>query len=117
LHLLKTLFYICLRIKTNNPMKLSTFESRTAALSRNSHPYKNAKLLLAKGERVYTCHTSGKGRFTSNLDYTQRTVAALQIAGLELSKDFRAGNDAPREGLTGNYVELTTRGRAKMIKQ
>ena len=98
-------------------MKLATFEKRTAALSRNSHPYKNAKLLLAKGERVYTCHTSGKGRFTSNLDYTQRTVAALQIAGLELSKDFRAGNDAPRGGHTGNYVELTVRGRAKMIKE
>ena len=97
-------------------MKLTTFEKRTSALSRNSHPYKNAKLLLTTGERVYTCHTSGMGRFTTNLDYTQRTVAALQVAGLEVVKDFRAGNDAPRGGATGNYVELTARGRAKMIK-
>ena len=97
-------------------MTTTTFEKRTALLSKNSQAYKNAKLLLTQGGKVRTCHTSGRGRFTSNLDYTNETIKALCLLGLKLNEDFKKGNDAPKGGLTGNYVELTAKGRTKMIK-
>ena len=98
-------------------MTNSTFASRTKAISKNSQGYKNAHLLLTVGGKIHTCHTSGRGRYTTNLDYTADTIEALNALKLVKNVDFVVGNDAPKGGLTGNYVKLTSRGKAKMIAE
>jgi hypothetical protein len=97
-------------------MKLTTFENRTKGNSKSSNGYGYAKELLTTKERVYTCHTSGSGRFTTNIDRTEDAIKILKDAGLEIAVDFVTGNDSPRGGKTGNYVELTSKGKTKAIK-
>ncbi len=97
-------------------MKTTTFEKRTKGNSKNSNGYGYAKELLTTKERVYTCHTSGSGRFTTNIDRTENTIEILKDAGLKFAVDFITGNDSPRGGKTGNYVELTSKGKTKSIK-
>jgi len=96
-------------------MKLSTFLNRTKGISKSSNGYKNAMAILKTGDRQYTCHTSGSGRFTSNIDSTADTIYTLKRAGLKQGIDFVFDNDSPRGGKTGNYIELTSRGRRKLI--
>jgi len=97
-------------------MKLITFEKRTKENSKSSNGYGYAKELLITKKRVYTCHTSGSGRFTTNIDRTDDTIKILQNAGLKLKVDFITGNDSPRGGKPGNFVELTSKGKTKAIK-
>ena len=97
-------------------MKLTTFENRTKGNSKSSNGYGYAKELLTTKERVYTCHTSGRGRFTTNIDRTEDAIKTLKDAGLEITVDFVTGNDSPRGGKTGSYVELTSKGKTKAIK-
>tara|TARA_R110002111_G_scaffold200412_1_gene265728 strand:- start:68 stop:361 length:294 start_codon:yes stop_codon:yes gene_type:complete len=97
-------------------MKISTFEKRTKGNAKYSNSYIYAKELLIIKKRVYTCHTSGQGRFTTNIDRTIETIKILQDAGLKISNDFFAGNDSPRGGKTGNFIELTSKGKRKAIK-
>ena len=98
-------------------MKLTTFEKRTEGNSKNSNGYRYAKELLTTKTRVYTCHTTGSGRFTSNIDRTNDAIEVLKDAGLKLNIDFVSGNDSPRGGKTGNYVDLTSKGKTKAIKK
>lgn len=51
-------------------------------------------------EEIRPCHTSGSGRFTTNLDYTQQTMWLLNKMGV----DFEAGNDSPRGGKCGQFI-------------
>ena len=97
-------------------MKLTTFENRVKGNSKTSNGYRYAKELLTSKKRVYTCHTSGMGRFTTNIDRTNDTIKILKDAGLKLGIDFITGNDSPRGGKTGNFVELTSKGKTKAIK-
>ena len=98
-------------------MKIETFEKRTSEITKTSNGYIYAKALLQNPAlRIYTCHTTGYRRFKRNLDYTGQTIAVLKKAGLTENVDFVIGNDAPRGGLTGNYIYLTSRGRKKCIK-
>ena len=96
-------------------MKTETFNNRIK-LNHSSKGYEYALTLLTTGERVYTCHTSGRGRFTTNLDYTGHTIEGLQQVGLGHGIHFITGNDSPRGGKTGNWIELTSIGKRKMIK-
>ena len=97
-------------------MKLTTFENRTKRFTRNSGGYKLAKELLIDGKKVYTCWTSGSGRWTKNADYTEDTIEVLRYAGLDKGIHFFLENDSPRGGSCGNHLVLTTKGRKKMIK-
>lgn len=97
-------------------MKLSTFNSRTKSINKNSNGYKNALSILSTGKKIYTCHTSGSGRFITNIDSTDDSISALIEAGLKENKDFVTGNDSTRGGKTGNYITLTTKGKSKIIK-
>ena len=97
-------------------MKRTTFENRTKKESRNSNGYHYALELLTTKGSVYTCHTSGRGRFTTNIDRTDDTIRILEAAGLKLNVDFICSNDSPRGGKTGNYVKLTSKGKRKAIK-
>lgn len=51
-------------------------------------------------EEIRPCYTSGRGRFTTNLDYTQQTMWLLNKMGVE----FEVGNDSPRGGKCGLYI-------------
>ena len=97
-------------------MKLSTFITRTKSIPKNSNGFRYAYNLMESGQRVYTCHTSGSGRFTTNIDRTEHTIYVLTLAGLKRGIDFITGNDSPRNGKTGNFVELTSKGKRKSIK-
>ena len=97
-------------------MKLSTFNNRTKRINKNSNAYRNALSLMTTGERVYTCYTNGSGKFISNNDSTSETVCVLTNAGLKKAIDFIVDNDSPRGGKTGNFIELTSKGKRKLIK-
>jgi len=96
-------------------MKLRTFEQRTKIIARNSNAFRYAKQLLTEGGKVYTSHTSGSGRFTTNIDRTWALKEVLITAGLKEGIDFVQLNDSPRGGKSGNYTELTKKGVRKMI--
>lgn len=106
-------------------MKTSTFKNRTKQISKSSKGYMYAEMILkghcryswGKSGKFYTCHTSGKGRFTTNMDYTGDTINVLELAGLKKAIHFIVDNDSPRGGKTGNYIQLTSKGKAKMIKE
>ncbi len=57
------------------------------------------------GNIIRPVHTSGSGRFTSNLDYTNDCKAMLTFLKLK----FETGNDSPRGGLTGNFIKILTK--------
>jgi hypothetical protein len=103
-------------------MKESTFLARTKNVNKGSKGYQLALSLMTGNPyhswetRIRTCWTSGTGRFCKNLDYTEDTIAVLRFAGLRNGIDFELKNDAPRGGLTGNYIELTSKGKRKMIE-
>lgn len=98
-------------------MKLATFLKRTEKIAKQSNGFKNALKLLTNGGQVRMCHTSGSGRYTTNIDSTNQTIAVLTLAGLTETIDYDLKNDSARGGLTGNYIELTSSGKRKMINK
>lgn len=103
-------------------MKTTTFKKRTQRFNKNSKGYILALQLLTgnfdswMNGKLRTCWTSGRGRFCQNLDYTNDTLEVLRYAGLKKGIDFMLENDSPRGGKTGNYIQLTSKGKRKMIK-
>ena len=57
------------------------------------------------GSHIRPVHTSGSGRFTSNMDYTTDIKNLLASIGVETELH----NDSPRGGLTGNILTLKTK--------
>lgn len=67
------------------------------------------KVLL--GGRVHGKHYSGSGRYTSVANGTHyTTIEGLRLIGV----DFQEGNDAPRGGQCGDYVELSPKGKRQV---
>ena len=91
-------------------MNTATFNSRLKSNKINGTARKNVIAMAHGAGRVRTCRTSGSGRFTSSVDSTYATIQALKALGLT----FDCGNDAPRGGLTGNWIELDAAGRRKV---
>lgn len=94
--------------KTTEIMTTKTLSKRLAIRfngSKSSFAYKTAKSVI-NGERVIRpCHTSGSGRFTTNLDYTSDVMQILSLLGVK----YEIGNDSPRGGKTGNFIKITTK--------
>jgi len=90
----------------NNNKHLSQMKTITSILLSshkiNGNARKNIEALLNGAEKVRTCHTSGSGRFTSNIDSHAATVEGLTKLGLK----FKQGNDAAKGGKTGQWVAL-----------
>lgn len=87
-------------------MKTTTAIKKIEALGLNkgTKAYRLVMDALTMGNKtIRPCHTSGRGRFTSNLDYTSQVLDILRRANIKHS----VGNDSPRGGLTGNYIILT----------
>src|SRR5699024_2526306 len=53
--------------------------------------------------KIYPVHTSGSGRFTSNIDLSYRIENFLEAH----SYKFKKGNDAPRGGKTGDFIKVS----------
>lgn len=97
--------------KSNGLKKLAQ-----APVSKNTFSYKVVSELLGvqtgkyptyavNGNKIRPVHTSGRGRFCSNLDYTQQVIQLLNSLGIE----YTFTNDAPKGGLTGNLITITTK--------
>lgn len=90
-------------------MKASTITKRLAALVATKKVQKNCsayRLILQACETgravIRPCWTSGAGRFCSNLDYTADVCRLLDA----LRVQYVQGNDAPRGGLPGNFIQI-----------
>lgn len=69
------------------------------------------KVLL--GGRVHGKHYSGSGRYTSVANGTHyTTIEGLRLIGV----DFQEGNDAPKGGQCGDYVELSPKGKRQVAE-
>ena len=97
-------------------MKTTTLQKRLEKRyngSKNSKAYQIVKDLIngtnktymVYGNMIRTCSTSGRGRFTSNMDYTREVRSLLMLLGIK----FEGGNDSPRGGLTGNFFKILTK--------
>lgn len=96
-------------------MKASTFKTRLDKIvtSKNRKAYQilndianqTNKSYMIVGGIIRPCHTSGSGRFTSNLDYTKEVETLLS----KMSIKFESGNDSPRGGKTGNWIKILTK--------
>lgn len=86
-------------------MKANTILKRLEKVnvSKNSAAYRLIKNTVSEGKNfIRTCWTSGSGRFCKNLDYTNEVIRILSAINVK----FEFGNDAPRGGLTGNFVKI-----------
>lgn len=85
-------------------MKKATFLKKLEKqeVNKNSCAYK--LLSNVNSNIIRTCWTSGRGRFTTNMDYTAQVIDLLT----QMNVPFVTGNDSPRGGKTGNFVNLYT---------
>ena len=97
-------------------MKTTTLQNRLEKRyngSKNSKAYQIVKDLIngtnktcmVYGSVIRSCYTSGRGRFTTNMDYTTEVRSLLMLLGIK----FEFGNDSQRGGLTGNYFKILTK--------
>lgn len=94
-------------------MKKETLLKRAAAAieggkcttcKKTSIAYKLVKDIANGAKVVATCHTSGSGRFTKNLDYTADLVSILNACNIK----YEITNIAPRGGKCGQRVIIKT---------
>jgi hypothetical protein len=98
-------------------MKANTLQNRIDSNLRTKSgaiavKYRNVEKVLL-GERYHgTCY-SGRGRYTSKTNGDHFGV----LEGLrKLGVDFVEGNDAPRGGWSGQYVELSAKGKRQVAE-
>lgn len=73
--------------------------------------YEYAKTVKETGKKVIIrpCHTSGRGRYTTNIDRTSEVCWLLDVLGVK----FETGNDSSRGGKTGNFIRIVTDVKAE----
>lgn len=64
----------------------------------------NKTYMIASG-LIRPVYVSGAKRFASNQDHTLAISKLLDLLGVK----YESGNDAPRGGLTGNYIKILTK--------
>lgn len=89
-------------LKNRISEKLSTKSGEIA--NKYHHLYE----FIRKAERFHGCSWNGSARHMTLSDAKHRNlVEALTKIGV----DYVIGNDAPRGGMAGTYVELTAKGK------
>ena len=93
-------------------MKRTTIAKRLKKVNTNKNSFAYRVVAEIAGVSITTfsvykdvirqCHTSGTGRFTTNLDYTSQVRTLLDT----LKVKYEFGNDAPRGALSGNYIKI-----------
>jgi hypothetical protein len=76
--------------------------------TKNLIAYKMVKEVINGESFIRPCYTLGSGRFISYHDHSQPIEAILKEIGIE----YVSGNDAPRGGLTGKFIQITTKIKA-----
>jgi hypothetical protein len=71
--------------------------------------YANGVLEHGCNFAIRPCHTSGRGRYTTNIDRTSEVCWLLDVLGVK----FETGNDSPRGGKTGNFIRIVTDVKAE----
>jgi len=61
--------------------------------------------VLFGSKTIRPVYVSGSKRFASNQDHTYAISKLLDLLGIK----YESGNDAPRGGLTGNYIKILTK--------
>ncbi|MBQ2098401.1 MAG: hypothetical protein II480_09495, partial [Bacteroidales bacterium] len=98
-------------------MKANTLQNRidanlTTKGGAIAKKYANVEKVLL-GERYHGAGYSGSGRYTSKTNGDHFAV----IEGLcKIGVDFVKGNDAPRCGWSGQYVELSAKGKRQVAE-
>ncbi len=98
-------------------MKANTLQNRIDSNLRTkggaiAKKYANVEKVLL-GERYHGAGYSGSGRYTSKANGDHFAV----IEGLrKIGVDFIEGNDAPRGGWSGQYVELSPKGKRQVAE-
>lgn len=98
-------------------MKANTLQNRIDSNLRTkggviAARYANVEKVLL-GERYHGARYSGRGRYTSKTNGDHFAV----IEGLcKIGVDFVEGNDAPRGGWNGQYVELSAKGKRQVAE-
>lgn len=98
-------------------MKASTLQNRIDSNLRTKGgaiavKYQNVEKVLM-GNRYHGAGYSGRGRYTSKANGDHFSV----IEGLcKIGVDFVIGNDAPRCGWSGQYVELSAKGKRQVAE-
>ena len=84
---------------------------------RYSYKLDDAFAELATSRRaVHPNYYMGTGsRQSKSVDYAENLVKKLVGLGLQRGKHFMSGNDAPRGGHTGEWVNLTPLGRRRKV--
>ena len=87
-------------------MKKETIKKRLEKInvSKTSSSYKLLTEWLNASDNyvIRPCWTSGRGRFCTNLDYTEQLKRLLT----SLNVRYISGNDAPRGGKCGNFIKI-----------
>ena len=82
----------------------------------NKREHDLMKTLLKHG-RIAPNYYTGQGRFSKkSANHALYLVQALQSHGFKRMVHFKTGNDSPRGGHSGEFVELTKRGTTRMNK-
>ena len=63
------------------------------------------KSYMVNGSRIRPVYTLGSGRFITKQDHTFAIEQLLELLGIRYEK----GNDAPRGGQVGNYIDIKTK--------
>lgn len=83
-----------------------------SGFSKNSKTHDFLVTLLKNG-RVYTGYYRGYGRRSTAVDCTCNVCNQLDKLGIA----YKTGNDAPRGGVSGNFVEITMPAFIKEVKK
>ncbi len=92
-------------------MKTTTFENRINALvsekriNRNTTAYKAIVAAMNNNGLIRPVECTGHGRYIKNVDHSSTITMYLNILGIK----FETGNDAPRGGATGNWIQINKR--------
>ena len=92
--------------------KYTLFAEAISGLRRNTVDYRMLYSILRYGS-VYTGYYTGRGRFTRAVDNTISICNYLK----HLSISYKRGNDSPRGGVSGNYVQVTSPAFLKKLKK
>lgn len=87
-------------------MKLATLYTKQGKLRGNIQKTINA----IYGTKIYTDQWVGSGRRKSLQSIHNNVVVLLDVLKLK----YKTGNDAPKGGQEGNYIEISSRALAKI---
>lgn len=69
-------------------------------------------LILNPKSKIHPVSSRYSGGYVNVSDRTDDLIEGLKLLGI----DYEQGNDAPRGGRDGNFIQLTTKGRRQVAK-